>query len=118
MAAVTVFHNPKCSSSRNALAVADELGVEVDVVQYLKTPPDRETLRSIIDRLEDPVADLVRKDALFAKLGLDAADYTEPEAVIELLLEQPALLQRPILVKDDRAVIGRPTARAQDLLAG
>lgn len=117
MAAVTVFHNPKCSSSRNALAAADELGVEVDVVQYLKTPPDRETLQSIIDRLEDPVADLVRKDALFAKLGLDAADFTEPDAVIELLLEQPALLQRPILVKGDRAVIGRPTARAQDLLA-
>jgi arsenate reductase len=70
-----------------------------------------------VARLEDPVADLVRKDALFAKLGLDAADYTEPAAVIDLILEHKALMQRPVIVSGGRAIIGRPTARVSELLA-
>ena len=77
MSDVTIYHNPHCHASRNALAIADELGVDYDVVLYLKERPDRATLEAIADRLEDPVADLVRKDSLFKKLGLDAADYVE-----------------------------------------
>ena len=80
------------------------------MVEYLRRHPDRATLEGIVERLEDPVADLVRKDPLFTRLGLDAADYTEAGPVIDLLLEQPALMQRPVLVKGDRAIIGRPTA--------
>ena len=64
------------------------------------------------------MADLVRKDSLFQKLGLDAADYTEAGPVIDLLLERKALMQRPIIVKGDRAIIGRPTSRVRELLAG
>jgi len=116
MSELTVYHNPNCNSSKASLAAASELGVDVDVVQYLKAPPDRATLESIVAKLEDPVADLVRKDALFGRLGLDAADYTEPDAVIDLLLDQPALMQRPVLVKGDRAIIGRPTSRAREFL--
>jgi arsenate reductase len=82
----------------------------------MKQKPDRETLQGIVDRLEDPVADLVRKDSQFAKLGLDAADYIEAEPVIDLLLRRPALLQRPIVVRGDRAIIGRPKDRIRALL--
>ena len=68
--------------------------------------------------LEDPVGDLVRKDSFFAKLGLDEADYRTPEAVVELLVERPRLMQRPVVVKDGRAIIGRPKSRVAAFLAG
>ena len=98
------------------MAIAEELGVEFDVVLYLKERPDRTTLESIVAKLEDPVADLVRKDSLFAKLGLNAADYIEAEPVIELLVQRPALLQRPIVVAGKRAIVGRPKERIRELL--
>jgi arsenate reductase len=62
------------------------------------------------------VADLVRKDPYFKQLGLDASDYTTPGAVVDLLVEHPRLMQRPLLVKGDRVVIGRPKERADELL--
>ena len=69
-------------------------------------------------KLEDPPADLVRKDPYFKDLGLDAADYTTPEAVADLLVEHPRLMQRPVLVRGDRAIIGRPKDRCRRFLAG
>jgi arsenate reductase (glutaredoxin) len=63
------------------------------------------------------VADLVRKDSTFAKLGLDAADYTTPDAVVELLLAKPRLMQRPVLVRNGRAIIGRPKDRVEPFLS-
>ena len=71
---VTIYHNPNCNSSLNAVRIAEELGVDADIVLYLKTPPDAATLRSIIAKLEDPVTDLVRRDNLWAKLGLTDDD--------------------------------------------
>ena len=117
MTDVTIFHNPHCHASLNALTIADELGVSYDLVLYMKERPDRATLESIADRLEDPVADLVRKDSVFKKLGLEAADYVEREPVIELLARRPALLQRPIVVRGDRAIVGRPKERIRRLLS-
>jgi len=87
-------------------------------VLYLKQRPDAAALEAIADRLEDPIADLVRKDSLFKKLGLDAADYVERAPVIELLVQRPALLQRPVVVRGQRAIIGRPKERIRELLAG
>jgi arsenate reductase (glutaredoxin) len=116
MADVTIYHNPNCSTSKKALTALEEGGANVDVVQYLKAPPDRATLESLVSRLEDPVADLVRKDPYFKELGLDADDYTEPDAVVDLLLEHPRLMQRPLLVSGDRVFIGRPVDRVDDLL--
>src|SRR3954451_5966756 len=115
MAEVTIYHNPSCSTSKTVLAMAQDAGVDVEVVQYLKTPPSRERLTWLVEDLDGPVADLVRKDPFFKELGLDAADYTEPAPVVELLLEHPRLLQRPLLVKGDRVVIGRPKERAAEL---
>ena len=96
------------------------MSVDFDEVRYLKTPPDEPTLRAIIAKLEDPVESLVRKDAQFAKLGLVADDYAaNPDAVVAILLEHPKLLQRPIIVTDDKAIIGRPLgdSKAKERLA-
>jgi arsenate reductase len=118
MTAVTIYHNPNCSTSKNVLAMAQGAGVELDVVQYLKTPPTRERLEWLVAHLDGDVGDLVRKDPFFKELGLDAADYTEPAAVVDLLVEHPRLMQRPLLVKGDRVVIGRPKERAAEMLEG
>ena len=92
------------------MAVAEDLGVEHDVVLYMKEPPDRAALEKMVKGLEDPVEDLVRKDSKFKKMGLNPDDYVDnPEAVIDLLSEQKALLQRPIVVKGRKTIIGRPT---------
>jgi arsenate reductase len=100
------------------LAVAEELGVDHEVVLYIKTPPDRKALEKIVAGLEDPVEDLVRKDSLFKKKELDPDDYVDnPEAVIEILLKHKQLLQRPVLVKGKKAIIGRPKARIVEFLS-
>lgn len=78
MADVTILHNTACSSSKHALAEAEATGIDVEVVQYLKTPLDRAALLDLIGKLADPPSDLVRKDPYFAQLGLDAADYVTP----------------------------------------
>ncbi len=92
--------------------------MEAEVVLYMKTPPDRATLEQIVSVLEDPVEDLVRKDSKFKELGLSPDDYVaNPQAVINLLVERKALMQRPVLVKSDRAIIGRPKDRIAEFLA-
>ena len=91
--------------------------MEHEVLLYIKTPPDRAALQKIVNGLEDPVEDLVRKDSKFRKLELDPADYVgNPEAVIEILLKHKQLLQRPVLVKGRKAIIGRPKDRIRDFL--
>jgi arsenate reductase len=117
MADLTVFHNPNCSTSRYAMEEVQSAGVDAEVVQYLKTPLDRQGVLDLIAKLEDPPADLVRKDGFFKEQGLDEADYTTPEAVADLLVEHPRLMQRPVLVKGDRAIIGRPKDRVPAFIA-
>lgn len=102
------------------MAVATEMGVEHEEVLYMKTRLDEETLRGIIDKLEDPVENLVRKDSQFKKLELNADDYVgNPDAVIAVLVRYPRLLQRPIIVTSTKAIVGRPLgdAKAKDRLA-
>jgi arsenate reductase (glutaredoxin) len=107
MADLRLLHNPKCSKSREALALLVDRGVEPEVVLYLASPPDRPTLELIASQLDDP-SRLVRKDPHFKELGLDADDYTTVEAVVSLLLEHPRLMERPVAIRGDRAVLGRP----------
>lgn len=117
MADVTIYHNPDCSTSRHAVTVAEELGVDADIVVYRKTPPDEATLRDIIFKLEDPPTDLVRRDALFAKLGLTDADVATVDQVVSVILENKMIMQRPVVVKGKVAIIGRPKNRVNALLA-
>ncbi len=100
------------------MAVAEELGIDAEVVLYIKTPPDRSALEAIIAGLKDPVEDLVRKDSKFKKLELDPETFVgNPEAVIEILLKHKQLLQRPVIVRGDEAIIGRPKARIAEFLS-
>ena len=100
------------------MSIATELGVEHDVVLYIKTPPDEATLRSIIAVLEDPVTDLVRRDSMWTKLGLTEADAQTADQVVALLLKHKQLLQRPVVVTPTKAIIGRPKERVRALLGG
>jgi arsenate reductase len=117
MADLTLLHNTACSTSRRALDEVAAADPTVAVVQYLKTPLDRPALLDLIAKLEDPPADLVRKDPFFTQQGLNASDYVTPDAVADLLVQYPRLMQRPVLVKGDRAIIGRPTSRIEAFLA-
>jgi arsenate reductase len=99
------------------VSIAQELGIDANVVLYIKTPPDAETLREIIAKLEDPVTDLVRRDSMWEKLGLSDDDARTDEQVIELLVRHKQLLQRPLVVTPEKAIIGRPKERVRRLLA-
>lgn len=99
------------------MSIANELGVDAEIVLYLKAKPDRATLTWIVEHLEDPVTDLVRRDAHFEKLGLTDADVATADQVIDILEAHPKLMQRPVVVKGDRAIIGRPKDRVRTLLS-
>ena len=99
------------------MSIAEELGVDADVVLYLKTPPDAATLRAIVAKLEDPITDLVRRDSLWKKLGLTEDDAQTEQQVIDLLVRHKQLLQRPVVVTPDKAIVGRPKQRVRELLS-
>jgi arsenate reductase len=115
MESVTVYHNPACSKSRGALEILNARGVACDIVEYLKHHPDRDTLARIIRLLSGPPAELVRKDERFAELGLHAQSYTSADEVIDLLLEHPELMERPVVMRGERAIIARPSERVLEL---
>ena len=100
------------------MSIAEELGIDANVVVYQKTPPDRAALQTIIDRLEDPVTNLVRRDSLWTKLGLREEDVQTADQVIEVILKNKMIMQRPVVVTDTKAIIGRPKERIRALLGG
>jgi arsenate reductase (glutaredoxin) len=112
---VTLYHNPACSHSRGALALLSERAVSFKTIEYLKTPPTREVLEGIIEILQGPVADMVRKDKRFDELKLNPDDYMTAETVIGLLLEHPELMQRPIVIRGRSAIIARPASLLEKL---
>ncbi len=116
MSDTQILHNPSCSKSRGALEILRERGVDADVTEYLKAPLDRAALERIVDLIDDEPAALVRKDAHFKELGLDGADYVTKDQVVALLLEHPRLMERPVVVVGDRAVIARPPEKLLALI--
>ena len=112
---ITIFHNPKCSKSRQAFDLIDAQGEPFTVVEYLKTPPDRSTLEWIVARLETPPIGLVRTDdPVFRALGVDELSLTTATAVVDLLMDHPEVMQRPVVLRGDKVVIARPP----ELVAG
>jgi arsenate reductase (glutaredoxin) len=99
------------------VSIAEELGVEAEIVLYLKTPPDEATLRAIIAKLEDPPTTLVRRDSRWKKLGLTDDDARSEDQIVELLVRHKQLLQRPVVVTGEKAIVGRPKERVRELLA-
>lgn len=105
---VQIIHNPRCSKSRQTLALLEENGVTPEVVEYLKTPLTAEQITSIINKLGVSIRDIIRtKEAEFKENGLDNADLTA-EQIIEVLASVPKLIERPIVINGDKAAIGRP----------
>lgn len=100
------------------MSIADELGVDVDVVVYRKDPPDEAALRDIIAKLEDPPTDLVRRDSLFKKLELNDDDVQTVDQVVQVILDNKMIMQRPVVVTRERAIVGRPKERVRELLGG
>lgn len=90
--------------------------MDFDEVNYIKAPPDAETLRAIIAKLEDPPTNLVRRDSMFKKLALTDGDVETDDQIINMLVCHKQLLQRPLVVTRDRAIIGRPKDRVRALL--
>lgn len=93
-----------------------ERDVACDVIEYLKNPLDKATLERFVDLLPDPPAELIRKDKNWKELGLDEDDYQTRDEVVALLLEHPKLMQRPVVLRGDRAVIARPSEKVLELL--
>jgi arsenate reductase len=94
-----------------------ERGVEFDAIEYLKQPLDRSALEQLLRILDAPAAELVRKDKRFAELGLRPEGYQTAEQVTALLLEHPELMQRPIAVRGERAIIARPGERVLEMVS-
>ena len=113
---VKIYHNPRCSKSRQTLKLLQERGVEPEIVEYLKTPPDLQTLTRILDLLDLEPRDLMRKkEAEYKENGLDDPTLSR-EALIEAMVAHPKLIERPIVIKDGRAALGRPPESVVDLL--
>ncbi len=100
------------------MSIAEELGADAEIVVYRKDPPDEATLRDIIAKLEDPPTDLVRRDSLFKKLELTDDDVQTVDQIVETILANKMIMQRPVVVAGDRAIIGRPKERVRELLGG
>jgi arsenate reductase len=112
----TIYHNPKCGTSRNVLAAIREAGHEPEVIEYLKTPPSRETLESLVARAGEGARGLLRaKEPLVKELGLDGADVTDA-AIVDAMMAHPILINRPIVVTDSAVKLCRPSETVQELL--
>lgn len=117
MAEVRILHNPRCSKSRQALALLEERGVEPTVVRYLDEPLGRDELADLLGRLDAEPAALVRTgEALFKELGVDRATLGDADVVADLLAEHPRLMERPVVIAGGRAVIGRPPEQVLELI--
>lgn len=115
MTTVTIWHNPRCSKSRAALAILEENGVTLTEVRYLETPPTKSDIITVLAALAMEARDIVRKgEAVYKSLNL-SADSTNEE-ILNALVENPILIERPIIISGDRAVIGRPPENVKSLL--
>ncbi len=118
--AVTLYHNPRCMKSRQALEIAQEpaalASFDLTVVKYLDDPPSEDELRAIVAKLEDEPSTLVRRDN-WTELGITADDVATPDGVVGVLTRHPELIERPVIVTADRAFIGRPTERVIEFFA-
>ncbi len=105
---VTIYHNPRCSKSRQTLSLLEERGITPDVIEYLNTPPSAEKLGEILTLLELAPRELIRKkEAPYAELNLADASMSEAE-LINAMVNNPVLIERPIVLANGKAAIGRP----------
>lgn len=112
---MTIYHNPRCQKSRATLQLIREEGIQADIVEYLKTPIDEATLQNIIKKLGISVTELLRKNEKIYKDNYKGKEFSEAEW-IRIMVANPKLIKRPIVVLGDKAVIGRPPTNIAKLL--
>ena len=112
---ITIYHNPRCSKSRQGLALLQESGKSFDVVKYLETPFTKATLAEILNKLDIPPIALVRTNESIWKTEYKGKSLSDGE-IIEAMVKHPKLIERPIVVHGDKAVIGRPPEQISGIL--
>ncbi|MES9842590.1 MAG: arsenate reductase (glutaredoxin) [Candidatus Thiodiazotropha endolucinida] len=113
---VEIYHNPRCSKSRQTLQLLQDQGIDPDVVEYLKTPPDKATLGQILDMLGLEPRELMRtKEKEYKALQLDNPSLSRDQ-LIDAMIANPKLIERPIVIQNGMAAIGRPPEKVLDIL--
>lgn len=116
MSDITIYHNPACGTSRNVLALIRNSGVEPTIIEYLQTPPDRDTLKDLIARMGGSVRSVIRqKDTPYLQLGLDDPGLSDDQ-LLDAMLAQPILINRPIVVSPLGVRLCRPSEQVLDIL--
>lgn len=114
---IILYHNSRCSKSRATLALLNKNGIKPLIVNYLDTPPSKDDLQKINEKLNTPITDMIRfKEPLAKELSIGKEDNRTTAQWIEILHENPKLIERPIVVKGDKAVIGRPPENVLSLI--
>ena len=109
MSKVTIYHNPRCSKSRQTLALLEEKACNVDIIEYLKTPPSVAKLDELLKAMgKEPLEVIRTKEAAFKELGLSKSDHRPRKEWLTLMVQNPVLIERPIVVKGKKAALGRP----------
>jgi len=116
MSKITILHNPRCSKSREALAIAEENGSEIEIVKYLDDTPSKEELKSIYKMLGlSSVREWMRtKEDIYKELELSKED--DEEKLFDAMVKYPKLIERPVIIKGKKAIIGRPTSIIEDFI--
>ena len=104
---VTIWHNPRCSKSRQTLALLQERGIDVEIVKYLDSPPNRDQILDVSRKLNRPLMDMVRtKDAAFK--GLNLTSDIDTDGLLDAMAAHPRILERPVVITENAARLGRP----------
>lgn len=111
-----IYHNPRCSKSRQTLELLKEKGIEPQILEYLKTPPNANTLRELLNKLGIKPRDLMRKkEKEYKELGLDNPELSDEE-LIQAMVEHPRLIERPIIVHGNKVALGRPPENVLEII--
>lgn len=114
--AITIYHNPRCSKSRQTLQLLRENGVEPEIIEYLKTPPSIPVLKDLLVKLEMTPLELIRRgEKLFDELHVNP-DKLDTDELLDFMVKHPVVIQRPIVVRGTKAVLGRPPENVLSLL--
>ncbi|PAU87829.1 arsenate reductase (glutaredoxin) [Pseudomonas sp. WN033] len=117
MSTVQIYHNPRCSKSRQALSLLEQQGVDIDVILYLETPPDTASLSELLQLLGMSARDLMRKgEDVYKELKLDNLELSEAD-LVQAMVDYPKLIERPIIIRDGKALVARPPEKLLELFA-
>ncbi|MEA3371641.1 MAG: arsenate reductase (glutaredoxin) [Campylobacterota bacterium] len=115
MNSVTIWHNPRCSKSREAVAIAEENNCDKEIVKYLETQPNAATIKNLLKMLGVSARELMRtKEAIYKEL--DLKNESDEEKLVEAMAANPKLIERPVLIKNNKAIIGRPSSVIAEFL--